>query len=202
MVVPINSCSYSCWALFGKSKSVQRTVKECKVKTQNCLQFNRLDTAGHSFNSHLGVRRRRNERFVSTCQLKEEKRMENKQDALLWKDRKRYLGLPLSFTRYSIKNKRLYVSIGFLSIEENELLLYRVLDIHLKRSLMDRIFGVGTVTLYTSDKTNRELVLKNIKNPTEVRNFISELVESERERLKIRGREILGIGDEVEDELL
>lgn len=128
--------------------------------------------------------------------------MENKQDALLWKDRKRYLGLPLSFTRYSIKNKRLYVSIGFLSIEENELLLYRVLDIHLKRSLMDRIFGVGTVTLYTSDKTNRELVLKNIKNPTEVRNFISELVESERERLKIRGREILGIGDEVEDELL
>lgn len=128
--------------------------------------------------------------------------MENKQDALLWKDRKRYLGLPLSFTRYSIKNKRLYVSIGFLSIEENELLLYRVLDIHLKRSLMDRMFGVGTVTLYTSDKTNRELVLKNIKNPTEVRNFISELVESERERLKIRGREILGIGDEVEDELL
>lgn len=128
--------------------------------------------------------------------------MENKQDALLWKDRKRYLGLPLSFTRYSIKNKRLYMSIGFLSIEENELLLYRVLDIHLKRSLMDRMFGVGTVTLYTSDKTNRELVLKNIKNPTEVRNFISELVESERERLKIRGREILGIGDEVEDELL
>jgi len=121
------------------------------------------------------------------------------EETFVWKDKKRILGMPISFTRYFIKKNRLYVSMGLFSIEENELLLYRVLDIKLKRSFIDRIFGVGTVTLYTVDETNREMVLKNIKNPHKVRDLISHMVEAERERLKIRGKEIIGVSDVDKD---
>ena len=83
----------------------------------------------------------------------------------LWKDRKRHLGLPLSFTRYSLSDDRLFVSEGFLNIKDDEVLLYRVRDIDTQRSLWQRLFGVGTVTVMSSDKTMPTLVLKNIKNP-------------------------------------
>ena len=86
----------------------------------------------------------------------------------LWKDRKRHLGLPLSFTRYSLSEDRLFVSEGFLNIKDDEVLLYRVRDIDTRRSLWQRLFGVGTVTVISSDKTMPTLVLKNIKEPVMV----------------------------------
>ena len=49
--------------------------------------------------------------------------------AYLWKDRKRYFGLPLSFTRYSLSEDRLFVSEGLLNIRDDEVLLYRVREI-------------------------------------------------------------------------
>ena len=73
--------------------------------------------------------------------------------AYIWKDRKRRLGLPLSFTRYAMSEDRLFVSVGFLNIKDEELLLYRVRDINTSRTLGQRIFGVGTVTVMSSDKT-------------------------------------------------
>jgi uncharacterized membrane protein YdbT with pleckstrin-like domain len=114
---------------------------------------------------------------------------------LLWRDRKRILGLPISFTVYTLKNQRLYLKEGFFNTKENEMLLYRILDINLSRSLGDKIFGVGSLTLFTADETHREFVVKNIKNPQQVRDLISTEVEKERERLKIRGREIYGVSD-------
>jgi len=58
----------------------------------------------------------------------------------------------------------LFVSTGLFTVEENELLLYQILDIKLQIRFIDRIFGVGTITLFTVDETNRKLILKNIKN--------------------------------------
>ena len=83
----------------------------------------------------------------------------------LWKDRKRYLGMPLSFTRYMLSEDRLFTSVGFLNIKDDEILLYRVRDIDTSRTLWQRIFGVGTVTIVSSDKTMPTLVLKNVKDP-------------------------------------
>ena len=59
----------------------------------------------------------------------------------IWKDRKRYLGLPLSFTRYALSEDRLFLSVGFFSIKDDEVLLYRVRDIDTRRSLWQRLFG-------------------------------------------------------------
>ena len=116
----------------------------------------------------------------------------------LWKDRKRILGLPLTFTVYTLRNQRLYLKEGFLNTSENEMLLYRILDMNMKQSIWDKLFGVGTLTLFTVDETHKELLLKNIKNPQKTRDLISVEVEKERARLKIRGREIYGASDAAE----
>ena len=106
----------------------------------------------------------------------------------LWKDRKRYFGLPLSFTRYSLSDDRLFISEGFLNIKDDEILLYRVKDIDTRRSLWQRLFGVGTVVVASSDKTMPNLVLKNIKDPV----FVKELIHKQVEEMKIKRRVRLG----------
>lgn len=115
----------------------------------------------------------------------------------LWKDRKRYFGLPLSFTRYALSEDRLFTSVGFLSIQDDEVLLYRVRDIDTSRSLWQRLFGVGTVTVMSSDKTMPNLVLKNIKDPV----FVKELIHKQVEEMKIKRRVRVGeiMGNEIDD---
>lgn len=113
----------------------------------------------------------------------------------VWKDRKRYLGLPLSFTRYAIREQRLFYSKGFFNTTEDELLLYRILDVKLNRTLGDKLVGVGTITLFTADKTNPELKLERVKRSVYVRDLISKMVEEERSRLNIRGKELFGVSD-------
>ena len=119
----------------------------------------------------------------------------------LWKDRKRHLGLPLSFTRYQLSEDRLFVSMGFLNIKDDEVLLYRVRDIDTQRSLWQRIFGVGTVTVMSSDKTMPTLVLKNIKDPLMVKELIHNQVEEMKIQRRVRFGEIATTDMDGDDDL-
>ena len=119
----------------------------------------------------------------------------------LWKDRKRHFGLPLSFTKYSMSDDRLFVETGFLNLHMEEILLYRVRDICLHLSLGQRIFGVGSVVIQTSDKTAPTIELKNIKNPREVKEQIHRQVEAMNIPRRMRFGEILdGDGNPGEDD--
>ena len=122
----------------------------------------------------------------------------------LWQDRKRYFGLPLSFTRYSLSEDRLFISEGFLTIRDDEILLYRVRDIDTRRTLWQRIFGVGTVTVISSDKTMPTLVLKNVKDPLMVKELIHKQVEEMKIKRRVRFGEIMtddGIDDDLDDDI-
>lgn len=121
----------------------------------------------------------------------------------LWQDRKRYFGLPLSFTRYSLSEDRLFISEGFLTIKDDEILLYRVRDIDTRRSLWQRLFGVGTVVVASSDKTMPNLVLQNIKDPVFVKELIHKQVEETKIRRRVRFGEIMtdADGDGIDDDL-
>ena len=119
----------------------------------------------------------------------------------LWNDRKRFLGMPLSFARYAMSEDRLFTSVGFLNIKDDEILLYRVRDIDTKRSLGQRLFGVGTVTVISSDKTMPNLVLKNIKNPIAVKEMIHQQVEETKIRRRVRLGEIMGAGMDDTDSM-
>ena len=110
----------------------------------------------------------------------------------IWKDRKRFLGMPLSFTRYRLSEDRIFLEVGLLNMKQEEVLLYRIRDISLSRSLGQRLVGVGTVKLHSSDKTTPELILKNIKNAPEVKELIHTQVEEMKLKRRMRVGELLG----------
>ena len=110
----------------------------------------------------------------------------------LWKDRKRFLGMPLSFTRYRLSEDRLFCETGFLNVKSDEVLLYRVRDLRLTMSLGQRIFGVGTVCVVSSDKSMPHLDLKNVKDPRAVKELIHKNVEAAKDKRRMRATELLG----------
>ena len=118
----------------------------------------------------------------------------------LWKDRKRYFGLPLSFTKYSLSEDRLFLEKGLLNIKTDDVLLYRVRDLDLNMSLGHRIFGVGTVCVHSSDQSMPHLELTNVKKPREVKEMIHKYVEEAKDKRRMRAMEIMGT-DVADDEL-
>lgn len=114
----------------------------------------------------------------------------------LWKDRKRFLGMPLSFTRYRLSEDRLFCETGFLNVKSDEVLLYRVRDLRLTMSLGQRIFGVGTVCVVSSDKSIPHLDLKNVKDPRTVKELIHKNVEAAKDKRRMRATELLGGEDD------
>ena len=111
--------------------------------------------------------------------------------AYLWKGKKCYFGLPISFTRYAVSEDRLFLSTGFFTIKDEEVLLYRIRDINTSRTLWQRIFGVGTVTVISSDKSMPTLVMKNVKNPLEVKEMLHSQVEEMKRQRRVRVGEIM-----------
>ena len=111
-----------------------------------------------------------------------------------WKDRKRHLGLPLSFTRYMLSEDRLFCEKGLLNLKADEVLLYRVQDLELTMTLGQRIFGVGTVCVHSSDKSIPHLDLKNVKHPREVKELIHQSVEAAKDKRRMRSMEIMSSG--------
>ena len=122
-------------------------------------------------------------------------------DKVLWSDRKRYFGLPISFTKYEVSEDRLFQTTGFLNLKYEEILLYRVRDLELSRSFGQRLFGVGTIKVCSSDKTHPELYILNVKDPAAVKELIHEQVEDMKIRRRVRFGEIASFGDDIDDVL-
>lgn len=114
-----------------------------------------------------------------------------KGEQYIWHDRRRRMGLPLSFTRYALSEDRIFLSVGFFSLKDEDVLLYRVRDLSLRRSLWQRLCGVGTITVVSSDKTTPNLVLKNVKDATNVKELIHEQVEAAKIKRRVRVGEIM-----------
>ena len=125
--------------------------------------------------------------------------MEKTELQYIWKDRRRRMGMPLSFTRYALSEDRLFLSVGFWNVKDDEVLLYRVRDITTSRTLWQRIFGVGTVTVISSDKTQPMVELKNIKQPLQVKELLHTQVEEMKEKRRVRIGEISVDNDDMDE---
>lgn len=108
-----------------------------------------------------------------------------------WSDRSRIFGLPITFTKYSMSDDRIFCEKGLLNMKFEEILLYSVRDISMKITLGQRIFGVGSILLQSSDKTAPVLEIKNVKNPRQVKEMIHQQVEQVKEQRRMRFGEVL-----------
>lgn len=122
-------------------------------------------------------------------------------DKLIWSDRKRHLGMPLSFTKYAISDDRLFQRTGVLNLKYEEILLYRIRDITLSCSFGQRIFGVGSITVVSSDKSRPVLVIQNVKDPAAVKELLHEQVEAMKISRRVRFGEIASFSDNMDDQL-
>lgn len=117
------------------------------------------------------------------------------EDDVIISERKRwgFLGLPLTFTTYTLTSKKLIVNTGFFNTTENEILLYRIADMTIKSSLWQKLFGfgIGDLEVISSDKTHPKLKIKNIKNYNLFKKELSNYTEKERLRIKFRAGELL-----------
>lgn len=115
---------------------------------------------------------------------------------ILWQDRKRtFLGLPLSFTKYILNEKCLIIRTGFLTTNEDEVRLYRIIDITLRRTLGQRILGIGSIICHSSDETMKKFEIKNIKRSRETKELLSELIEQQRHANRVFNRENIAVDD-------
>ena len=122
--------------------------------------------------------------------------MKDVQMDIIWRERKRNIfGMPLSFTVYSLTEERLFIETGLFNSVENEVRLYRILDVQLRRSFMQKIFGIGTIAINSSDKSLGDFVLKNVKKPKVVKELTSKNVEIQRELKRVVNREIISGND-------
>ena len=112
-------------------------------------------------------------------------------------ERKRWLffGLPFTFTKYIIKENVLTIDSGFFKKVENDCYMYKIQDVELNASLMERVFGLGTVICYTGDTTHPKLLLVHIRNARAVKDFILEASEAARLKRRTINTVDIGVGD-------
>lgn len=126
------------------------------------------------------------------------KKVQN-EDEIIFKQRKRwvFLGLPFTFTVYTIKDDVITVNTGFFNKMENDCYMYKVQDVQHSATLLERICGLGTVVCFTGDTTHPKLLLQHIKKSKDIKNYV--LDASERARMKRRTMNMLDIGSNIDD---
>lgn len=127
---------------------------------------------------------------------------------LRYSERSRWLlfGLPWTFTKYEIRDNDFTIIKGFLTVRENDCYMYKISDVEITRTLLQRMAGLSTITLFTSDVTDRTITMKNIKHGKEIKDFILQASESARLRRKTVSMQNIGFGagdihdiDDVDD---
>lgn len=114
------------------------------------------------------------------------------------KKRTALFALPIYFTTYTITDEMLNVKEGFFKITENDCYLYKIQDVSLTMTLIERIFKLSTITCHTGDTTSPTLELKHIKNGRAIKEFL--LQASDEARLKRRTINTVNIGaDDLDD---
>lgn len=111
-----------------------------------------------------------------------------------FKERKRWLffGLPFTFTTYTVTEEMITIDSGVFKRIEDDCYMYKVVDVKMEASLMERMFRMATIICYTGDTTHPTLKLEHIKNAKAIKAFLLEA--SETARMKRRTLSTLDIG--------
>jgi membrane protein YdbS with pleckstrin-like domain len=83
-----------------------------------------------------------------------------------------YKAFYLKMIYYEISADRIEWSRGILDRRVDNLDMFRVIDLKLRRSIIDCMFGIGTVALVTTDKSDPEFVFEKVRHCRELYDII------------------------------
>ena len=98
-------------------------------------------------------------------------------EEVIWSDYRKIIGITWPFTKYTLTNKKMYIEKGILRYTLNEIQLIRVQDVLLKQSVIERLLGLGSVELVSSDRTTEDTIIGSISEPQKRKHAISETAE-------------------------
>ncbi|MBY0111870.1 MAG: PH domain-containing protein [Phycisphaerales bacterium] len=102
--------------------------------------------------------------------------------------------IELRSTAFTLTTQRIKLESGVLSKAYDQVELYRVKDTVLTRTLLQRMLGLGSIKMITSDPSQPELVFPSISDSENVREMIRQNVERMR---RLRGVRELDVADEM-----
>jgi len=76
--------------------------------------------------------------------------------------------------KYYITNQRIIYEYSFLSRKSSSTKYKNIRDVHLSQNIIERIFKIGKVEVNTSGGNEREIILKGIENPQQIKNKIEK----------------------------
>ena len=116
-------------------------------------------------------------------------------------ERKRLLffGLPWTFTKYTITEELITVNSGIIHARENDCYMYKVVDTRLCVSLLERLFGLGTIHCFGGDTTDPVLTIAHVKSAKKIKDFILEASEEERRKKRTLRSQDIGRGGVAPD---
>jgi membrane protein YdbS with pleckstrin-like domain len=74
--------------------------------------------------------------------------------------------------RYRLTSQRLFVERGILSQTIDQTELVRVDDVQIRKSLLDRVFGLGSILVASTDATDRQLTIIGVREPDRLAELI------------------------------
>ena len=94
-------------------------------------------------------------------------------------------------TRYRLTTQRLFAQTGLIAKNLEEVELFRVKDVTLRQGVLDRLLGVGTVTVLSTDDTAPELELAGIRDPLAAKEALRSAFRAARQREGLRTGEFI-----------
>lgn len=101
-----------------------------------------------------------------------------------------FRALKLATTNFTLTNQRLRIQTGILTRETEEVEMYRVRDTAIRQSLFERMFGLGTLIITSSDERTPEVLMKGIPGPHDVREHFRNQTEAMRRKRGVRDIDI------------
>lgn len=106
----------------------------------------------------------------------------------------------MDFYEIYADKEKLLIHTGMLNTQEDEVRLYRIMDVTLRRSLWERMFGLGTIHCCSADKSTPEFDIAWVKDAAQVKETLSDMVEAERMAKRVSSREFMT--DDEDGEML
>jgi len=97
-----------------------------------------------------------------------------------------YYYVELICTKYKFTNQRLVISKGILTKKMDSLELYRIKDLKLSQNIIQRLVGIGTISLISSDKTNPTIRLEGFTDIYNKYDLLRHEIETCRDRRGVR----------------